>query len=78
VKVDGLSDLPIIWMDPSNDEVVRLLENPEGPNGAFNYRWVPATPENLAHLTLPIPTGYRQLLNGDVNGVSGPTVPPTS
>src|SRR5487761_1909871 len=50
---------PLVWVDPTNDEVVRFLPSPNAPLAAIeNFTWLPNTSANLSHLLLPIPSGY--------------------
>jgi hypothetical protein len=56
---------PLVWVDPTNDEVVRLLQYPTSPPAsASNFSWLPNTTSNLRHLGLSIPRGYFQESSG--------------
>ena len=64
IKITGASGQFIFWVDPATYLPVQMTM---GPNQT-EFRWLPATPANLAQLKVTVPAGFRH--------VPAPAAPP--
>ena len=57
IKITGASGQFTFWVDPATYLPVQMML----PHQRTEFRWLPATPANLAHLKVTVPAGFRQV-----------------
>lgn len=61
VKITGNRGLVALWVDPKTYLPVRAVFRLGQQPVQTDFRWLPPTPANLAHLSLHVPPGFRQV-----------------
>jgi hypothetical protein len=68
-RVDGVGAIKLaatrgplmLWVSPKTYLPVRIVSSISGGTNQTDFRWLPASPASLAHLTLRVPAGFRQV-----------------
>jgi len=61
LKLTGNRGLVALWIDPKTYLPVRAVFDLGQRPVQTDFRWLPPTPANLAHLSLQVPPGFRQV-----------------
>lgn len=57
IKITGASGRFTFWVDPATYLPIRMAL----PHQQTEFRWLAATPASLAHLTVTVPAGFKQV-----------------